>query len=146
MSDLNYQLGVYVGEVIEFRYLLTLSTDMLRTRNVVEVSPEDAERHRIVNEALLKTSKYNGGSGDSKQEFAAFKALNNELARKYLPEKLQCMVPHVRPTDMKQFHEGLKDQLWDTDLSHYWPEDDFYKLGHPSGHSDYIILTLKIND
>jgi hypothetical protein len=146
MSDLNYQLGVYVGEVIEFRYLLTLSTDMLKTRNVIEVSPEDAERHRIVDEALNKTYEFNGGNGDSKKEFEVYKALNNELARKYLPEKLQCRVPHISPTDMKQFHEGLKDQLWDTDLSHYWPEEDFYSKGHEMGHSDYIVLTLKIND
>jgi hypothetical protein len=83
MSDLNYQLGVYVGEVIEFRYLPTLSTDMLKTRNVVEVSPEDAERHRIVSEALNKTYKFNGGDGDGKKEFKVYKALNHELARLY---------------------------------------------------------------
>jgi hypothetical protein len=146
MSDLNYQLGVYVGEVIEFRYLPTLSTDMLKTRNVVEVSPEDAERHRIVSEALSKTYKFNGGDGDGKKEFEVYKALNHELARKYLPEKLQCMVPHIRPTDMKQFLKGLQDQIWGTDRSWYWPEEDFYTKGHEGGHSDYIVLTLKIND
>lgn len=146
MSDLNYQLGTYVGEVIEFRYLPTLSTDGLKTHNVIEVSPEDAERHRIVSEALNKTYKFNGGNGDSQKEFEAFKALNHELARKYLPEKLECMVPKIQPTDMKQFHEGLKDQIWDTDRSWYWPEDDFYVKGHEMGHSDYIVLTLKIND
>ena len=146
MTDLNYQLGTYVGEVIEFRYLPTLSTDMLKTCNVIEVSLEDAQRHEIVSEALHKTYKWAGGSGDSKKEFEEYKSLNSELARKYLPEKLECMVPKVHPTDMEQFLEGLKDQIWDTDRSHYWPEDDFYREGHEMGHSDYIVLTLKINE
>ena len=48
--------------------------------------------------------------------------------------------------DMDKFKEGLMDQLWDTDLTHYLPEDDFYKVGHEEGWADHIILTLKIND
>ena len=46
---------------------------------------------------------------------------------------------------MDTFKEGLKDQLWDTDLSHYFPEDDFYREGHKEGWADHIILTLQIN-
>lgn len=146
MTDLNYQLGVYVGEVIELKYLLTLSTDMLKTRNVVQVSEEDTERHRIVSENLDRTCKFNGGDGDGEEEFQIFKSLNNELARKYLPEKLKCMVPKVSITNMEKFHEGLKDQIWNTDLSWYWPKEDFYVKGHKLGHSDYIVLTLKIDE
>ena len=146
VKDLNYQLGMYVGEYITFKYLPTLSTDMLKTHIEIQVSEQDAVRHRIINEALNKKSKYYGGDGDTKVEFEVFKALNNELARKYLSGKLNCLVPKVYPTDMDKFKQGLKDQLWDTDLSHYWPEDDFYKQGHEMGWADYIILTLKINE
>ena len=145
IKDLNYQLGLYVGEHITRKYLPTLSTDMLKTYTEIQVSEEDAERHRIVDEALMKTYKWSGGTGDSKKEFEAFKALNNELAKKYLPEKLDCLVPKIYPTDMDAFKEGLKDQLWDTDLSHYFPEDDFYREGHKEGWADHIILTLQIN-
>lgn len=145
-KNLNYQLGVYVGEYITTKYLPTLSTDMLKTYTEIQVSQQDAERHKEVDEALSKTRKYNGGDGNSEQAFAAYKALNNELARKYLSQKLECLVPKVYPTDMNLFKEGLQDQLWDTDLSHYWPEDDFYKQGYKYGWADYIILTLKIND
>ena len=145
-KNLNYQLGVYVGEYITRKYLPTLSTDMLKTYTEIQVSQEDAERHREVDEALSRTRKYNGGDGNSEQAFAAYKALNNELARKYLSQKLECLVPKIYPTDMSTFKEGLQDQLWDTDLSHYWPEDGFYKQGHKEGWADYIILTLKIND
>jgi len=145
IKDLNYQLGLYVGEYITRRFLPTLSTDMLKTYTIVEVSEEDAERHKVVNEALIKTYKWSGGDDNSKEAFEVYKALNNELARKYLLEKLECMVPKIYPTNMDTFKEGLKDQLWDTDLSHYFPEDDFYRQGHEMGWADYIILTLKIN-
>ena len=145
VKDLNYQLGQYVGEHITFKYLPVLSTDMLKTYTEIQVSEEDAERHRTVNEALNKKSKYYGGDGDTKAEFEVYKALNNELTRKYLSEKLDCLVPKIYPTDMDIFKEGLMDQLWNTDLSHYWPEDDFYREGHKEGWADHIILTLKID-
>jgi hypothetical protein len=146
VKDLNYQLGMYVGEYITFKYLPTLSTDSLKTHTEIQASPEDTERHEQVVDALNKTRKYNGGTGDGNIEFAAFKALNNELARKYLKEKIHCRVPKIYPTNLDIFKEGLKDQLWDTDLSHYWPEDDFYEVGHELGWADHIILTLKINE
>ena len=138
-KDLNYQLGMYVGEHITFKYLPTLSTDMMHTNTRVQVSEEDAERHRIVDETLYscKTNR--------QEKFQVYKDLNNELARKYLPEKLECLVPKIYLTDVATFKEGLMDQLWDTDLSHYFPEDDFYREGHKEGWADYIILTLKIN-
>jgi hypothetical protein len=144
-KDLNYQLGLYVGEYITRNYLPTLSTDMLKTYTEIQVSEEDAERHTTVSEALHKTYKWRGGDDNSKQAFEVYKALNNELARKYLSEKLKCRIPKIYPTDIDTFKEGLRDQLWDTDLSHYWPEDDFYRVGHEEGWADYIILTLKIN-
>ena len=145
IKDLNYQLGLYVGEYITRRFLPTLSTDMLKTHTEIQVSEEDAERHRLVEEALTKTYKYYGGDGNSTEAFAIYKALNEELAKKYLPEKLDCLVPKVYPTDMDVFKEGLKDQLWNTDLSHYFPEDDFYREGHKEGWADHIILTLQID-
>lgn len=145
VKDLNYQLGMYVGEYITRKYLPTLSTDSLKTYNVVQVDIVDTVKHKLVSETLHNTWKINRGSKNSEKEFETFKALNNELARKYLSEKLECLVPKIYPTDMDTFKQGLKDQLWDTDLSHYFPEDDFYRQGHEMGWADYIILTLKIN-
>ena len=142
IKDLNYQLGQYVGEHITRKYLPTLSTDALKTYNEIQVSEEDAERHRIVDEALWKTDPR---STNRQEKFEVYKALNNELAKKYLPEKLDCLVPKIYPTDMDTFKEGLKDQLWDTDLSHYFPQDDFYQVGHEMGWADHIILTLQID-
>ena len=143
VKDLNYQLGMYVGEFITFKYLPTLSTDSLKTHTEIQVSREDYERHKIVDEVLWKTDPR---STDRQQKFEVYKARNNELARKYLKEKIHCQVPKIYLTNLDIFKKGLKDQLWDTDLSHYFPEDDFYKQGHELGWADYIILTLKIND
>jgi hypothetical protein len=143
VKDLNYQLGMYVGEHITRKYLPTLSTDALKTYTEIQVSEEDAERHRIVDQTLWKTDPR---STTRQEKFEVYKALNNELARKYLSEKLECLVPKIYPTDMDIFKEGLMDQIWNTDLSHYWPEDDFYREGHKEGWADYIILTLKISE
>ena len=145
VKDLNYQLGQYVGEYITRRFLPTLSTDALKTHTIVEISEQDKQRHEQISQALLKTYKWNGGNDDSKQAFEVYKTLNDELAKKYLSEKLECMVPKIYPTDMDTFKQGIYDQLWDTDLSHYFPEDDFYIEGHEMGWADYIILTLKID-
>ena len=41
--DLNYQLGMMVGEYIVITKLPTLSTDSLKTRTIIEVSPEETE-------------------------------------------------------------------------------------------------------
>jgi hypothetical protein len=142
VKDLNYQLGMYVGEYVTKKYLPTLSTDALKTHTEIQVSEEDAERHEQVYDALKDAWDI---KGSSKEAFNIYKALNDELATKYLSEKLECMVPKVYPTDMEKFKEGLYDQLWNTDLSHYFPEDDFYRQGHELGWADYIILTLKIN-
>jgi chaperonin cofactor prefoldin len=47
---MDYQLGYYVGEHIVNRYLPTLSTDILQSRNVIEVSEEDTiENNRLDN-------------------------------------------------------------------------------------------------
>lgn len=143
VKDLNYQLGIYVGEHITFKYLPTLSTDAIKSYVEIEVSQFDTKRHEQVYDALKDAWDK---KQPSEEAFSVYKALNNELARKYLSQKLECMVPKLYPTDMDKFKEGLKDQLWDTDLSHYFPEDDFYRQGHEMGWADYIILTLKINE
>lgn len=143
-KDLNYQLGKYVGEYITAQYLPTLSTDLLQTRNIVEVSEEDAKIHNELDSNLTATYKWNGGDGDSNAAFEEYRKFNHLLAKKYLPEKLICLVPKVHPTDMDQFLEGLKDQLWNTDLSHYWPEDDYYKEAEEWAWCCTITLTLRI--
>lgn len=142
VKDLNYQLGMYVGEHITLKYLPTLSTDAIKSYVEIEVSQFDTKRHKQVYDELKDVWDK---KQPSEEAFNIYKALNNELAAKYLSQKLECMVPKIYPTDMDKFKEGLYDQLWDTDLSHYFPEDDFYKQGHEMGWADYIILTLKIN-
>ena len=50
----EYQLGYYVGEYIVSRFLPTLSTDIIQSRRVINVSEEDTEENkRLDSECLL---------------------------------------------------------------------------------------------
>lgn len=145
-TDLNYQLGQYVGEYIVAKHLLTLSTDMITSNRVVDVSDEDSKKHEIIENELDKTYTFFGGDGDSTKQFEAFKQFNHELARKYLPEKLDCLVPTVHPTDMELFKDGITHSIWDCDMSWYDLCDDFYKSNGVGSWADYIFLKLSIDE
>lgn len=134
-KDLNYQLGEYVGEYITSHYLPALSTDSFRTNNVKHVSGEDTRTHNELAEVYSKSNTL--------AAFEEYRKFNQTLAKKYLPEKLVCLVPKISPTNMSEFYEGLKDQLWGTDLSYYFPEDDFYKEAEEWAWCCTITLTLK---
>lgn len=45
---------------------------------------------------------------------------------------------------MKEFKEGLYDRLWDSDLSWYFPEDDFFTPNVEYAWCSVIILTRRI--
>jgi len=146
LKDLNYQLGRYVGEYIIIQHLLTLSTDMIKSNRVVDVSKEDNETHNVISNELNKTYKFNGGDGNSTEKFKAYKKFNHELARKYLPEKLDCLVPTVYPTNMKLFENGISHALRDCDYSWYELCEDFYKSNGVGSWADYIFLKLSIDE
>ena len=57
---LEYQLGYYVGLEIVHRYLPTLSTDMLQTRNVIEVSEEDSLENERLDTEWYVTTRHGG--------------------------------------------------------------------------------------
>ena len=86
VKDLNYQLGMYVGEYITREFLPTLSTDSLKTYTEIQVSEEDTERHRVVHDAFTNSYRVKG-SEEIKETFKVYKALNDELAKKYLLKK-----------------------------------------------------------
>ena len=151
-KDLNYQLGMYVGEYIAALILPTLSTDTLKSRTVVEVSADDTILHDEISDTLHAVYEENWGNGTgalrnaSSDEFEAYRNYNHELAEKYLDKKLKCTVPKVFPTDMKQFRDGLEVCLWNTDLSWYWPMDDYFEQTDEMAWCTYITLTLQIDN
>lgn len=130
---LEYQLGYYVGLEIVHRYLPTLSTDMLQTRNVIEVSEEDSlENERLDTEWYVTTrhgGKWNGvdENGD-KEKWNLYHQHNKMLEKKYLPNPLKCHMDILNIQDMDEFKKGLRVALWDCDMCSYNIEPENIKI------------------
>jgi len=144
--SLNYQLGLYVGEYIIALHLPTLSTDMLLTRTIIEVSPEETAEWQSMDKQLepyMWGSKRHDKEGYRKL-FYENRKWYHKLEEKYLPETLKIMVPKVYPTNMKQFAKGIEIALWDCDRSHYKIQDGFFEQTDKHAWCSYIILTRHI--
>ena len=115
---LNYQLGSYVGEFILNNILPTISTDMLKTRNVVQIDPEDKIEHDRLDQLYDDSKPAIHKTGDSRlfQDRVKF---DYDLNHKYLPKILKCRVPAVFPTKISEFKQGIIEVLWDSDLCSY---------------------------
>ena len=130
---LNYQLGFYVGLEIVNSYLPTLSTDMLQTRNVIQVSEEDRLENKRLDEEWFETTRHGGKwdgvheNGD-RQKWELFLQHNKMLEKKYLPNPLKCCIPILNIQNMDEFKKGLKASLWDCDLCSYNIEPENIKV------------------
>lgn len=146
MKSESYQLGLLVGEIIYIKYLPTLEVDMLKTSNVIKITEEDLCENNRLEKILESTYKLNGGDGNSTEAHKNWVEHVNMLAKKYLPEKLKCNVEQIQPSNMGEFKNGLRDYLWNTDLSWYMPNDDFFAPNHEYAWCSTITLTLKIGN
>ena len=146
LTDESYDLGQLAGEIIELKYLPTLETDMIKTHNVVKVDDDELIENKRLQDILDNTYKFNGGSGDSKAAHKDWITHVYVLAEKHLPKKLECRITKVDPKNMVSFKEGLKDYLWNTDLSWYMPEDDFFQPNIKYAWCSTIILTRGDNE
>ena len=130
--SMDYQLGYYVGEHIVSRYLPTLSTDMIQSRNVIEVSEEDSiENNRLDREWYLTTkyqNDWNGEEDGDKEKWDLYYQHNKMLEQKYLPQKLECHLGLIKFNNEKEFKEGLRSSLWDCDMCSYNIEIENIKI------------------
>lgn len=113
----EYQLGYYVGEYIYSRFLPTLSTDILQTRNVIKVSEEDElENKRLFDKWIIDNDI---------EKWDLYHQHNQMLEKKYLPHELKCHFDLLHIKKEKQFKDGLINSLWNCDLCYYSlkPED-----------------------
>lgn len=116
-QTLESQLGYFVGEYIVYRYLPTLSTDMMHSRKVIEVSEEDTkENKRLSDEWYESTHK---GENSSNEKWITYLNHNKMLEKKYLPEKLICHVRPLNVENMDEFKDGLISSLWNCDMCAY---------------------------
>ena len=130
----EYQLGLYVGEELVRRYLPTLDIDMVQTRNLIKVLPEEKEEHERLNGIWYKS--YNTEGVDSSGPWNELRENRKKLEDKYLPQELICRIDPINVTDEKEFKNGIANSLWHSDLCHYkcssfddiefWLDEDAY--------------------
>jgi hypothetical protein len=149
----DYYLGTLVGQIIFLRYLPTLNVDSLQSPTVIDVSEDEKKEVDRLHHSMNQTY-YGYDITPEAAEFGVKKSTEiahknwigeiNKLAEKYLPQKLHCRFERIEISNIKDFKDGLIDYLWDTDLSWYMPEDDFWvEVGKHSWFSE-VILTRKI--
>jgi hypothetical protein len=119
-------MGQLVGEIILIKYLPTLETDMIETNKRVKVTdPEEYKENCRLDEILV--TKMSSKDDEYSEAHANWLAHTKMLAKKYLPEKLECRVTQIEITDIDSFKQGLDEYLWDCDVSWYVAKDDFLK-------------------
>ena len=137
--DLNYQLGILAGSIIYEKYLPTLSTDLMHSKVVIDVTDEaDLAEHNRFQKLYDSTL---GNEVEFKKVHKEWLEFYKPMSKKYLPETLECLIEKIEPTDIDKFKDGLNTYLWNTDLSHYMAEDGFFLPNHKYAWYSTIILT-----
>lgn len=142
----DYWLGNCVGEIIEMKYLPTLDIDMLHTHNVIYVSQLEKETFELKENNWKYYAFKNKDEIKAKEAFEEMNAFRNQMARRYLLSKLECLVSRIEIGCVDDFKCGLNDYLWNTDLSWYCAEDDFLVTLEEFSWATKIVLTLKIQN
>lgn len=122
--SLAFQLGYYVGEQIVNRYLPTLSCDMLQTRIVIEITPEEEAECKRLNAVWFgkrMSLKSDADHKESETEWNELRAYHEMLESKYLQDTIDCrfQLLNIEEKDIVEFKKGLGISLWDCDCSHY---------------------------
>ena len=136
-----------VGEYIIALHLPTLSTDMLTSRTIIQVSEEETAEW----ESLAKNEEpfYFKTRTEEEEEsylmvFYENRKWYHKLEEKYLPETIKVPVPRIIPTNIEEFGKGIEDALWNCDMSHYRIVDGFFEQTSSYAWCSYIILTRHI--
>ena len=144
-KTIEYYLGVMIGEYIVTNYLPTLSTDMIKSSVVIEVSDEDTIEYK-----KLEGDWHNHSKDDKdgrKEKFKIHLKHMYKIGGKYLPHTLEMRIPkfgiHLI-TDMKEFKNGLSDTLWNCDMCSYDIEYNKIEIRETEDYAwcDYITLHL----
>jgi len=144
--NLNYQIGQYVGEYIFSHYLPTLSTDMMKSNNIIKLSDADTETCETLNKALMDSYTWNGGSGDKEHVLhTTWLKHQNKMADKYLKHELECLVPKIYPKNMKQFKDGIINTLWNCDLCWYSLKPNDIEFIQTDEYAWCSIINLKLD-
>ncbi len=150
INELNFSLGISVGDNIVNNFLPTLSTDMLHSKSIIEVSPEESEIWKKMHDEwfeLAMKDRQDKKSGDDKESTRVFYENRKwyvKIEEKYLPETIEVRITKIKPTNIKEFQRGIEEALWDCDFSHYKVVDGFFEEGHEYAWCSTITLTRHI--
>ena len=143
--DLNYQLGILVGEHIILTQLPSLSTDDMLSNIVIEVSEEDTAKWNEMRAEYIKIAFKESFKEESTKLFYEHrKWYIANVIEKYLPETVDVVIPKVEVMDMEEFKRGIDEALWDCDMSHYKVVDGFLYPNHPMSRQSRILITRDI--
>jgi hypothetical protein len=116
-KELNREIGYLVGNIIVKNYLPTLSTDMLQTNLIIDVSEELTLEWEKRNQSWLDSLKPGVANDDIFYDNLEWYRKN--IQDKYLEDEIVIRGIYFNYSDKEQVIEGIKTILWDSDLSHY---------------------------
>jgi hypothetical protein len=143
--SMDYQLGYYVGEHIVSRYLPTLSTDMVQSRNVIKVSEEHQSEYDEMDKDYVDTLIANDWKKGDDNLFEMLKKFRKLLDKEYLPNPLDCHLRLIKYNDEKEFKEGLRSSLWDCDMCSYNIEIENIKIENEM-EMGFTIITFQLDE
>jgi hypothetical protein len=148
MENESYYLGILVGEIIHIKYLPTLETDMIETNRRIRITDvndlsENLKLNKVMDDLVL-SNRLSNNDLLYNEAHANWLAHTNMLAKKYLPEKLECRLSQFEVSDKESFKKGLDDYLWDCDVSWYVAKDDFLPPNFERSWYSTIVLTRTV--
>lgn len=146
-TNLDNQLGFFIGEYIYFTTLPTLSSDFGTTRNCIKVTEEEEVKERDLSSVWHDLYSSTKGSDEDKKETSKkawddYQEFRNLLKDKYLPSEIRTLVPCLRIENMEEFKQGLIDSLWNSDVCQYSLNKNDIKVETDQNYY-HTIITLK---
>jgi len=144
--SLEYQLGQYVGEYIVYRTLPTLSCDDITTRNTIQVSEEETNELKRLNDIWFnKVWNFRGTEEEkkeaTKEEWNNLRTYQKMLDDKYYPPTIQSHLSPLNVKDMNEFKRGLIDCLWSSDCCSYSLKEEDILI---ETNDDYLFTTITL--
>ncbi len=144
---LEFQLGRLIGEKIVDRYLPILSTDLGRSKNLIQVDEADTLEHTRLHDEWFSTTKY-GNNWNSLAENGDFEKWNvfrdyaHILTKKYLPSPLVCHVDLINVDNLDELKRGIISSLCDSDICSYDVTNEKIKIYDDESYFTVIELEL----
>jgi hypothetical protein len=149
-----YTLGLFLGDYVVTRYLPTLSTDDIKTRNVIEVSRYDQVKSRELKDKWFASTEHMSKKYDKEVERQAwfeYRTYYIKMENKYLPKELDIIFRDIRLSDytedeQKEIIDGFITALWDCDCCTYSTKrEDLVFISNEYVRATELTLKLDIN-